>query len=75
MFHKKGEGGNLPTGETFVAPIEGKSEGVFVVDGSMAGIGVMGNEKIVIEVRKGYATKISGGRKAKKLEEILPNLV
>jgi len=71
LFHKKGEGGNLPTGETFVAPIEGKSEGVFVVDGSMAGIGVMGNEKIVIEVRKGYATKISGGRKAKKLEEIL----
>ena len=36
LFHKKGEGGNLPTGETFAAPLEGKSNGVFVVDGAMA---------------------------------------
>ncbi|VAX28319.1 hypothetical protein MNBD_IGNAVI01-1467, partial [hydrothermal vent metagenome] len=33
LFHKKGEGGNLPTGETFVAPIEGSAGGIFVVDG------------------------------------------
>ena len=67
LFHKKGESGNLPTGETFAAPVEGKSNGVFVVDGSMSGIGVMGKEKIKIEVEKGYATKITGGSKAKKL--------
>ncbi len=67
LFHKKGESGNLPTGETFAAPVEGKSNGVFVVDGSMSGIGVMGKEKIKIEVENGYATKITGGSKAKKL--------
>lgn len=70
LFHKKGESGNLPTGETFVAPLEGKSEGVFVVDGSMAGLGML-NNYLKIKVEKGYATEITGGREAKKLIEIL----
>jgi len=70
LFHKKGESGNLPTGETFTAPLEGKSNGVFVVDGSMAGIGVV-NTPIRIEVEKGYATKITGGPEARKLNKIL----
>lgn len=67
LFHKKGEGGNLPTGETFVAPIEGTANGVFVVDGSMSGIGVVTKQPIKIVVEKGYAIKITGGSKAKKL--------
>lgn len=71
LFHKKGESGNLPTGETFAAPIEGTANGVFVVDGSMAGVGMMKNGKIMIEVKNGYATKITGGQPAKKLNEIL----
>ena len=71
LFHKKGEGGNLPTGETFAAPLEGTSNGVFVVDGSMSGIGMMGSSKIRIEVKKGFATNITGGPKAKKLIAIL----
>jgi aminopeptidase len=71
LFHKKGEGGNLPTGETFAAPLEGKSNGVFVVDGSMAGIGVINNTPIRIQVEKGFATKITGGPSAKKLVKML----
>lgn len=71
LFHKKGESGNLPTGETFVAPLEGTSEGVFVVDGSMAGLGMIGNTFIKIKVEKGYATDITGGKEARKLIDIL----
>jgi aminopeptidase len=71
LFHAKGESGNLPTGETFLAPIEGTSEGVFVVDGSMAGLGLIKNANIRIEVEKGYATKITGGSAARKLKEML----
>lgn len=71
LFHKKGEGGNLPTGETFAAPLEGKTDGVFVVDGSMAGIGIIGEKPIKIEVEKGYATKITGGPQARKLVKML----
>ncbi|MBN1637735.1 MAG: aminopeptidase [Ignavibacteriales bacterium] len=71
LFHKKGESGNLPTGETYVAPIEGTTNGVFVVDGSMSGIGVLGTEKIRIEVKNGLAVKIQGKEKAKKLSSII----
>ncbi len=71
LFHKKGEGGNLPTGETFAAPIEGKSDGVFYVDGSMAGIGMIEEEPIKIEVKEGYATKITGGKQARMLKAML----
>lgn len=66
LFHKKGESGNLPTGEAFVAPIEGKSEGVFVADGSFAGVGILKNV-IRVKVEKGLATEISGGKEAEQL--------
>lgn len=71
LFHAKGESGNLPTGEAFLAPVEGTTNGVFVVDGSMAGLGLIKNANIKIEVENGYATKISGGTLAKKLKVML----
>jgi len=71
LFHKKGESGNLPTGEAFLAPVEGTSNGVFVVDGSMAGLGLIKNANIKIEVKDGFATRISGGILAKKLKIML----
>jgi len=71
LFYKKGEGGNLPTGETFIAPVEGTANGIFVVDGSMTGVGVIGKTPIKIVVEKGLATKITGGAKAKKLLAML----
>lgn len=71
LFHKKGESGNLPTGEAYIAPIEGKSNGVFFVDGSMAGIGVIKGKPIKIEVVDGYAVNVTGGPQAKKLDETL----
>jgi leucyl aminopeptidase (aminopeptidase T) len=71
LNHKKGESGNLPTGETFLAPVEGTTNGVFIVDGSMAGLGLVKNSNLKIEVKKGYAAKISGGMLAKKLSRML----
>lgn len=70
LFHKKGEGGNLPTGEAYVAPIEGKTEGVFVADGSFAGVGILKNV-IRVKVEKGLATEISGGKEAEKLWKMI----
>ncbi len=71
LFHAKGESGNLPTGEAFLAPVEGTANGVFVVDGSMAGLGLIKNANIRIEVENGYAIKITGGVLAKKLNVML----
>ncbi len=67
LFHAKGESGNLPTGETFLAPVEGTSNGIFIVDGSMAGLGLIKNVNITIKVKDGCATEIKGGLLAKKL--------
>lgn len=71
LFHEKGESGNLPTGETFCAPVEGSANGVFVVDGSMAGIGMVDTEPITITVKNGLVAKIKGGPKARKLVKML----
>ena len=71
LFHAKGESGNLPTGEAFLAPVEGTTNGVFIVDGSMAGLGLIKNVNIKIEVENGYATKITGGVPARKLKAML----
>jgi aminopeptidase len=71
LFHKKGESGNLPTGEAYIAPLEGKSNGVFFVDGSMASLGVVKGKPIRVEVKDGFAINISGGAQAKKLDATL----
>ncbi len=70
LFHKKGESGNLPTGEAFAAPVEGKTEGIFVADGSFAVIGML-KTPIKIKVEKGFATEISGGKEAKQLVKMI----
>lgn len=70
LFRERGLWGNLPTGEAYLAPLEGLSNGVVVVDGSMAGVGMI-REPLRIEVRDGYATEISGGEEARRLIELL----
>jgi aminopeptidase len=74
LYYKKGESGNLPTGETFLAPVEGSANGVFIVDGSMAGLGLVKNARIKIEVNNGYAVKITGGIMAKQLSKMLDSV-
>jgi len=71
LFHSKGESGNLPTGETFLAPVEGTANGIFVTDGSFAGLGLIKNINISIKVKNGFATDITGGTPAKKLIKML----
>jgi leucyl aminopeptidase (aminopeptidase T) len=70
LFREKGQWGNLPTGEAYLAPLEGQSNGVVVVDGSMAGVGLL-SQPIRIAVEHGYATEITGGRDAQRLIDLL----
>jgi leucyl aminopeptidase (aminopeptidase T) len=70
LFREKGQWGNLPTGEAYLAPLETQSNGVVVVDGSMASIGIV-KEPIRIVVKDGYASEITGGDEAKKLVALL----
>ena len=65
-----GETGNLPAGESFLAPVEGESEGILVVDGSMGGTGVI-KKPIKMYVSNGYVTKILGNREARIIRKQL----
>ncbi len=66
VLKNPGESGNLPSGEVYLAPWEGQSNGKIVIDGSMAGIGLL-KSPITIQVVDGYAEKITGKSEAKKL--------
>ncbi|MCX6543400.1 MAG: aminopeptidase [Acidobacteria bacterium] len=70
LFREKGLWGNLPTGEAYLAPVEGLSRGIVVVDGSMASVGMV-DEPIRITVKDGFATDITGGASARRLVELL----
>lgn len=39
VYRERGASGNLPSGEAYIAPVEGSAEGVVIVDGSFAGLG------------------------------------
>lgn len=69
VLTNRGDSGNLPSGEVYLAPLEGKTNGRIIIDGSMAGIGLLKNP-IAIEIRNGYAEKITGKAEAKQLTKI-----
>jgi leucyl aminopeptidase (aminopeptidase T) len=54
-----GSFGNLPAGEGFIAPVEGKTQGTIVFDGSIWPIGKL-NEPLTVRIEDGYAVDISG---------------
>ena len=70
VLRNKGESGNLPSGEVYLAPLENLSHGKLVIDGSVAGIGML-EAPITIEVKDGFAEKIEGGNEAKILAGML----
>ena len=68
LILRSGQWGNLPSGEAYLRPEEGKSEGVIVVDGSLAGIGKV-KKAVRITVKAGIVSRIGGGPEAKHLAE------
>lgn len=65
LIREKGQWGNLPSGEAYLMPEEGKAHGVVVVDGAMAGIGLL-EEPISITVNGGLAVAVEGGKQAQE---------
>lgn len=72
LFHEEGAFGNLPAGETYLAPLENTVEGVVVVDGSVLGDFV--DKPVRMEIKGGFVTGITGGKTAKKLLDTLTPL-
>lgn len=56
IYDKKGYWGNLPEGEAFIAPVEGTANGTMMVDGSIAGIGLV--DDVEIKIKDGFAVEV-----------------
>jgi leucyl aminopeptidase (aminopeptidase T) len=64
---KRGAFGNLPCGEAFIAPVEGTAEGILVVDGSIAGVGMV-ETPVSLTVREGHLVDATGSDGAALME-------
>ena len=72
-FRKPGTGGNLPSGEVYISPELGSSEGTIVYDGSIAaheGVIIIRNP-ITAAVEGNTVTRVEGAEEAAALENAL----
>ncbi|MGI1691122.1 aminopeptidase [Thermoanaerobacter uzonensis] len=60
-YLEKGQSGNLPSGEAYIAPVEGTAEGTILVDGSIVGLGKL-NSPILLKIEKGLLIDAEGER-------------
>ncbi|MDP4096257.1 aminopeptidase [Paenibacillus sp. P96] len=67
MYLNPGESGNLPSGEAYIAPLEGTAEGQILIDGSMAGIGKL-SSPLLLTIEQGRIVKTEGPDGPKLLE-------
>jgi leucyl aminopeptidase (aminopeptidase T) len=67
FYLNPGDFGNLPAGEAFIAPVEGSSNGVFIVEGSFASIPT--DQPVKVTVKSGKVTSIEGGKAAKEIND------
>lgn len=70
LLHEKGMGGNLPSGESYMMPEEGKSAGILIIDAAVAGIGKL-SDPIKVIIEDGYAVKFEGAAQAEQLFQSL----
>ncbi len=59
ILTQAGSFGNLPAGESYIAPLEGSANGIVVIDGSLAGYGLL-KSNLKVEIKNGYVEKVEG---------------
>lgn len=71
VYKSPGMSGNLPSGEAYIAPLEGSAQGEMMIDGSMVGVGKLA-EPLYVKLVDGLLTEIKGAD-ADKLQILLAN--
>jgi len=71
LIRNPGQGGNLPSGESFLMPEEGKTQGTLVIDASVAIIGKIEGQPVRVEIKDGFAIDFKGGKQADILKKEL----
>lgn len=69
LFTNPGDSGNLPAGESFIAPVKGSANGIIVFDGCFDDIEL--DAPIRVRVKQGKAVDISGSEASRLLTERL----
>ena len=69
VYREKGQSGNLPSGEGYIAPVEGSAHGKVYIDGSFVGFGTL-KEPVILTFENGLMVHAEGAI-AEKLNEIL----
>lgn len=70
-FRKPGRAGNIPSGEVYVSPVVGTTNGVIAFDCSMVlneGEAII-KKPIVATIHEGFITELSGGKEADALRD------
>jgi len=73
LIAESGQGGNLPSGEVYFAPLEGATNGVIYFDGSIAGIGML-DSPVKVVVENGFAIIIEGLEQAEQFKNTLESV-
>lgn len=66
LYLNPGESGNLPSGEAYIAPMEGTAQGQIVIDGSIAGIGAL-DSPLLLNISEGRLVAAEGDTGAELL--------
>ncbi len=69
IYREPGQSGNLPSGEAYIAPVEGSGEGELIVDGSMVGLGLL-KSPLRLVVENGLLVEAEGDRAGEWLEKL-----
>jgi len=69
----KGDFGNLPAGEAYLAPLEGTANGTLVIDGSFPVVGLL-DSPLILTIKDGYVENVSGHSCGKVLESFFDDL-
>lgn len=68
IIRTSGSFSNLPAGEAYCAPLENKSEGKVIIDGSFAPLGLL-KSPVTLVIKSGRIVKLSGNKNLENLFE------
>ena len=71
IYREKGQSGNMPSGEAYIAPLEDGADGEMIIDGSMVGIGKL-ESPLRMKIRNGKLYEITG-EKSEMISVLLAN--
>jgi leucyl aminopeptidase (aminopeptidase T) len=72
VYRNPGESGNLPSGEGYIAPVEGKGNGKYYVDGSIVGVGRL-KRPVLLSIEDGRIIGFEG-KDCREVESAFPEV-